>query len=148
MLERFGLADKAGIHPFLLSGGQKRRLSVGTALIAGAPVLALDEPTFGQDRARADELLALLRELNDDGTTVIVVTHDLQLVADHADRAVVLAEGRVLADATTAGLFGDPELLDRAGLRPPPLWRALDGLAQHPELAGATRLADLPGGAA
>jgi len=148
MLERFGLADKAGIHPFLLSGGQKRRLSVGTALIAGAPVLALDEPTFGQDRARADELLALLRELNDDGTTVIVVTHDLQLVADHADRAVVLADGRVLADATTADLFGDPELLDRAGLRPPPLWRALDGLAQHPELAGATRLADLPGGAA
>ena len=61
LLERFGLADKADSHPFLLSGGQKRRLSVGTALVAGAPVLVLDEPTFGQDRARADELLALLR---------------------------------------------------------------------------------------
>ena len=145
MLERFGLADKAGIHPFLLSGGQKRRLSVGTALIAGAPVLALDEPTFGQDRARADELLALLRGLNDDGTTIIVVTHDMQLVADHADRAVVLSGGRVIADAVTADLLGDPDLLDRAGLRPPPLRQALAGLAQHPELAGATRLADLPG---
>jgi energy-coupling factor transport system ATP-binding protein len=146
MLARFGLTDKAGIHPFLLSGGQKRRLSVGTALIAGAPVLALDEPTFGQDRARADELLALLRELNDGGTTIIVVTHDMQLVADHADRAVVLSHGRVVADAATADLFSDAELLDRTGLRPPPLRLALDGLAQHPELAGAMRLADLPSG--
>jgi energy-coupling factor transport system ATP-binding protein len=146
MLDRFGLAEKAGIHPFLLSGGQKRRLSVGTALIAGARILALDEPTFGQDRARADELLALLRELNDDGTTIIVVTHDMQLVADHADRAIVLADGRVLADTATADLFGDPDLLDRAGLRPPPLRQAFDALAQHPELAGATRLSDVPGG--
>jgi energy-coupling factor transport system ATP-binding protein len=64
MLRRFDLDDKADVHPFLLSGGQKRRLSVGTALVAGAPVLALDEPTFGQDRARADELLGLLEGLS------------------------------------------------------------------------------------
>ncbi|MDF2555456.1 MAG: transporter ATP-binding protein, partial [Microbacterium sp.] len=123
LLERFGLAGKADSHPFLLSGGQKRRLSVGTALVAGAPVLVLDEPTFGQDRARADELLSLLSELNAEGTTIVVVTHDMQLVTDYADRAVVLADGRVLAEGPTAGIFADDALIARAGLRPPPLRR-------------------------
>ncbi|WP_137846240.1 ATP-binding cassette domain-containing protein [Microbacterium sp. 2FI] len=146
LLHRFGLTDKAGSHPFLLSGGQKRRLSVGTALVAGAPLLILDEPTFGQDRARADELLTLLQELNDEGTTIIVVTHDMQLVTEYATRTVVLSEGRLIAAAPTAEVFADADLIERAGLRLPPLRRALQGLAQHPELARAARLADLPGG--
>ncbi|MET0812663.1 MAG: ATP-binding cassette domain-containing protein, partial [Microbacterium sp.] len=107
LLARFGLEDKAASHPFLLSGGQKRRLSVGTALVAGAPILALDEPTFGQDRARADELLGLLQELNSDGTTIIVVTHDMQLVTEYADRTVVIGDGRLLRSAPTTEVFAD-----------------------------------------
>ncbi|WP_254773754.1 ABC transporter ATP-binding protein [Microbacterium sp. cf046] len=148
LLDRFGLTAKAQTHPFLLSGGQKRRLSVGTALVAGAPVLALDEPTFGQDRARADELLGLLRELNEEGTTVIVVTHDMQLVAEYADRMVVLADGRVLAQGATADVYADAELIERAGLRMPPLAQALRAVTRHPDLARIARLSDLPGGAA
>ena len=146
MLARFGLSERADAHPFLLSGGQKRRLSVGTALIGGAPVLALDEPTFGQDRARADELLRLLAELRADGTTILVVTHDMQLVAEHAERMVVVDAGRIAADGDTADVFADDALLERTGLRMPPLRRALHGLASHPDLAGVARLADLPGG--
>jgi energy-coupling factor transport system ATP-binding protein len=146
LLERFGLTDKAGTHPFLLSGGQKRRLSVGTALVAGAPVLALDEPTFGQDRARADELLALLQGLNRDGTTILIVTHDMQLVTEYADRMVVMAEGRVRAHGATAEIFADADLIEAAGLRLPPLGRALRGLQRHPSLSGLARLADLPSG--
>lgn len=145
LLERFGLAGKAGTHPFLLSGGQKRRLSVGTALVAGAPVLVLDEPTFGQDRARADELLSLLSELNAEGTTIVVVTHDMQLVTDYADRTIVMADGRVLAAGPTADVFADDALISRAGLRPPPLRRALQGVRRHPGLSRIARLADLPG---
>ncbi len=153
LLDRFGLSDKATTHPFRLSGGQKRRLSVGTALAGaaldgGAPLLVLDEPTFGQDRARADELLALLRDLNAEGTTIIVVTHDMQLVTEYADRTVILRDGRVAAEGDTARLFADPELILGAGLRLPPLSRAFDGLTSHPELAGIARLADLPGGTA
>ncbi|GAA1978357.1 energy-coupling factor transporter ATPase [Microbacterium pumilum] len=144
LLDRFGIADKASSHPFLLSGGQKRRLSVGTALVTGAPVLVLDEPTFGQDRARADELLALLRELNDEGTTILVVTHDMQLVAEYAARTIVMADGRVVRAGATADVFADDELIEGAGLRPPPLRRALRGLHRHPELARIARLADLP----
>jgi len=125
MLERFGLTHKAEVHPFLLSGGEKRRLSVGTALITRPRVLALDEPTFGQDRARATELLHLLRDLRDEGTTIVLVTHDLQLVADHADHTVMLVDGRVHATGPTDELFARDELFDEAGLRLPALHRAV-----------------------
>lgn len=143
MLTRFGLTALREQHPFLLSGGQKRRLSVGTALIAGAPVLALDEPTFGQDRERAAELLDMLRTLNEQGTTVLVVTHDLQLVADYATRIAVMSDGRILGSGPTADVLAGP-LIEEAGLRHPPLARATRGLARHPEWHGVTRMSQLP----
>lgn len=143
MLARFGLTALREQHPFLLSGGQKRRLSVGTALIAGAPVLALDEPTFGQDRERAAELLDMLRTLNEQGTTVLVVTHDLQLVADYATRIAVMSDGRILGSGPTADVLAGP-LIEEAGLRHPPLARATRGLARHPEWHGVTRMSQLP----
>ncbi|MGX5696813.1 ABC transporter ATP-binding protein [Agromyces soli] len=147
ILERFGLVEQREQHPFLLSGGQKRRLSVGTALVAGAPVLALDEPTFGQDRERAAELLDMLRTLNDEGTTILVVTHDLQLVADYATSVAVMHEGRLLAHAPTAEVLAGP-LIEQAGLRHPPLARATRGLEHHAAWHGVTRLAQLPTGGA
>lgn len=125
MLLRFGLQEKAQTHPFLLSGGEKRRLSVGTAMITRPRVLALDEPTFGQDRARASELLHLLHDLCDEGTTILLVTHDLQLVADHTSHTVILADGRVHAAGPTTELFATDGLFEGAGLRLPPLHRAL-----------------------
>jgi energy-coupling factor transporter ATP-binding protein EcfA2 len=147
MLATLGLGAQRDAHPFLLSGGQKRRLSVGTALIAGAPLLVLDEPTFGQDRARAAELLDLLAALNAAGTTVVVVTHDLGLAAEYASHVAVIDDGRVAAFGATADLLRDAPLLERSGLRQPPLVRALAGPGIPPALRGATRLRDLPGGA-
>ncbi|MDQ0576785.1 ABC transporter ATP-binding protein [Agromyces albus] len=144
LLERFGLEELRQQHPFLLSGGQKRRLSVGTALVAGAPVLALDEPTFGQDRGRAAELIDMLAELNRDGTTVIIVTHDLQLVADSASHVAVMRDGRVIGTGRTADVLAGP-LLGEAGLTPPPLARATRLLERHPEWQGVARLDQLPG---
>ncbi|GGE92004.1 ABC transporter ATP-binding protein [Mycetocola zhadangensis] len=144
MLERFGLERLRDAHPFLLSGGQKRRLSVGTALITGAPVLVLDEPTFGQDRERANELLALLSGLHRSGTTVITVTHDLQLVAEYASHVAVMHDGRLLAFGAAGDILGDQELLERAGLSLPPLARAMRGVTSHPSWSTLTRIADLP----
>lgn len=143
MLRRFDLVGLEDQHPFLLSGGQKRRLSVGTALVAGAPVLALDEPTFGQDRARASELLEILSRLNAEGTTVLVVTHDLQLVADHANRMAVMQDGRVIGVGPTAEVLAGP-LIEAAGLRHPPLARATRSLVRHPEWQSVTRMSQLP----
>nr|WP_317451937.1 hypothetical protein [Microbacterium sp. NIBRBAC000506063] len=88
-------------------------------------MLALDEPTFGQDRARAAELLSLLRDLREEGTTILVVTHDLQLVADYATHTVVLEDGRIRAAGPTAELFRSETLFEGAGLRLPALHRAL-----------------------
>jgi energy-coupling factor transport system ATP-binding protein len=117
---------------------------VATALITGARILVLDEPTFGQDRERAADLLALLSELNTAGTTVIVVTHDLQLVADHARRVAVLADGRLLAVDTPHRVFADFDLMRRAGLLLPPLAEAMTGLTRHPGWRDIVRLDDLP----
>ncbi|MFJ3490981.1 ABC transporter ATP-binding protein [Leifsonia aquatica] len=147
MLATLGLGAQRDAHPFLLSGGQKRRLSVGTALIAGAPLLVLDEPTFGQDRARAAELLELPAALNAAGTTVLVVTHDLGLAAEYASHVAVVDGGRVAAFGATADILRDTELLEGAGLRRPPLVRALADPRVPAPLRGATRLRDLPGGA-
>ena len=145
MLERFGLTAQRDRHPYLLSGGQKRRLSVGTALITGAPLLVLDEPTFGQDRSRAAELLALLRDLNRQGTTIVVVSHDLQLVADYANRVAVVADGSLLGIGPSEEILADTDLLQRAGLLPPPLAQAFAGLEHHPIWRSVARLDQLPG---
>lgn len=139
-LDRFGLAEVSGLHPFLLSGGQKRRLSVATALIAGAPCLVLDEPTYGQDRARAAELVAVLRELHAAGTTIVFATHDLQLAAEHAERLVVLDAGRVVADDTIDTVLRS-DALDRVGLGRPPIARAF--AAAPAPLRGITRMREL-----
>lgn len=144
LLEKFGLQELPNQHPFLLSGGQKRRLSVGTALITGAPILILDEPTFGQDRARANELLKLLEELNTSGTTVISVSHDLQLVVDYSDRVMVLDEGKIVALDATEVVLSDAELLESAGLKQPPLGRVFAGLDHLPEWQSVVRLDQLP----
>lgn len=145
VLRRFGLAELRDVHPFLLSGGQKRRLSVGTALIVGAPVLALDEPTFGQDRERANELMALLSNLHAHGSTVIIVTHDMQLVAEYATRMIVMADGRIAASGPPGEIFDDERMLRRAGLRTPPLADAMRALPD-PRWRGVHRLGQLPGG--
>lgn len=141
LLARFGLLAQADLHPFLLSGGGKRRLSVGTALIERAPLLILDEPTYGQDRARAEELLQLLRDLHRGGATIIMATHDLQLVAEHASEVVVLADAQLVAHGHVGDVF-DADVLDRVGLGLPPLARALRA-ARRTDLHAITCIADL-----
>ncbi|MGN6332148.1 MAG: ABC transporter ATP-binding protein [Motilibacteraceae bacterium] len=90
LLERLGLARLALANPFTLSGGEKRRLSVATALAARPDVVVLDEPTFGQDAGTWGELLALCAQLRDDGTALLAVTHDQAFVDALAHRTLQL----------------------------------------------------------
>ena len=91
LMERLHLAALAEANPFTLSGGEKRRLSVATALVGEPSVLILDEPTFGQDRRTAVELVDLLSSQRETGAAVCFVTHDLPFAAALADRTLELA---------------------------------------------------------
>lgn len=119
LLAEIGLDRLAEANPFSLSHGQKRRLSVATALAADPDVLILDEPTFGQDRVQTERLMARLHALCAAGRAVLVLTHDLGLVADHASRVVALADATVLRDGPASELFADDSVLARARLRRP-----------------------------
>ena len=90
LLDKLQLSDLAYAHPFTLSGGQQRRLSVGTALSSKPRVLILDEPTFGQDAKTWTEMTALISALRDEGHAIVAVTHDAEFVAIVADRVVEL----------------------------------------------------------
>jgi energy-coupling factor transport system ATP-binding protein len=93
LLERLRLDHLRAANPFTLSGGEKRRLSVATALATQPRVLVLDEPTFGQDRRTWQELVDLLAGLRDEGHAVCCVSHDPLFVATIADRELVMRKG-------------------------------------------------------
>jgi energy-coupling factor transport system ATP-binding protein len=112
-----------------LSQGEKRRLSVATQLVAGQRLLVLDEPTFGQDQATAAALMERIVGLQRAGTTIIVVTHDMQLVASHATRVAVLAEGRLRYLGPPSGLRDETAVLETAQLELPPIWAIANRLA-------------------
>jgi energy-coupling factor transport system ATP-binding protein len=121
LLEEFGLAVLAKANPFALSHGEKRRLSVASMLILEPRILVLDEPTFGQDRKNTEILLDKLNELKQRGRTIVIITHDLQLVAQHVEQVAVLVDGTLRFAGPTEDLFADPNLM---GLGPggvPPL---------------------------
>jgi energy-coupling factor transport system ATP-binding protein len=108
-LRTLGVEDLAGRSPFALSGGEKRRVAIAGVLAMGPEVLVLDEPTAGLDPATREELLDLIRGLREAGVSVVFVSHDLDEVAEVADRVCALHEGRVRAVGTPAEVFyGDP----------------------------------------
>jgi putative ABC transport system ATP-binding protein len=100
VLERLGLTHRAAHHPSQLSGGQQQRVAIARAIAARPALLLADEPTGNLDSAHGQEVMRLLRELNDEGTTLVVVTHSAEHAA-LASRTVRLLDGRVLVDAHT-----------------------------------------------
>jgi putative ABC transport system ATP-binding protein len=98
VLERLGLAHRAQHHPSQLSGGQQQRVAIARAIAARPALLLADEPTGNLDSAHGQEVMRLLRELNDEGTTLVMVTHSAEH-ASLASRTVRLLDGRVLVDA-------------------------------------------------
>ena len=121
LLETFGLQGYEEQNPFMLSQGQKRRLSVATMVALDQPVLVLDEPSFGQDQQSTTALMATLRELHARGVTIIFISHDMQLVAEHADEVAVMSEGRIIFRGSPRSLFERADVLEQAALLRPPL---------------------------
>ena len=122
LLRRFrlyGLKDRDGR---LLSGGQMRRasLAIGVALDPG--ILLLDEPTANLDIATRKEIMRTLEDMQDITETVVIATHDMQLVCEWAERIIVLCGGRVEADGSRDEIFGDAAVLKKVGIRPPEIF--------------------------
>jgi energy-coupling factor transport system ATP-binding protein len=138
------LADRDGR---LLSLGQQRRASLGIGLGTDPTIVLLDEPTGSLDLASRREVTRMLDKAEKRVETVIVATHDLQLVGAWADRVVVMGEGRVLADASPATVFGDEGLLESTGLRPPQVATLGDRLGLDPSVLTVDGMADVLGGA-
>ncbi|KGX87190.1 ABC transporter ATP-binding protein [Pontibacillus litoralis] len=97
-------------HPYTLSQGQKRRLSVATMIVDDQQLLFLDEPTFGQDAASTRKIMDLLQERYENGTTVVMITHDMDLVDQYADRVIVVQSGGIVADESPIALWERPYL--------------------------------------
>jgi energy-coupling factor transport system ATP-binding protein len=107
--------------PLSLTLGERRRVSIASVVAMDPEVFILDEPTTGLDARETDDLMAGIHGLNREGHTLILITHDMSLVAKHARRVLVMSEGRVVLDSDPGGAFSDLELLRRSKLIPPPV---------------------------
>jgi polar amino acid transport system ATP-binding protein len=108
MLERVGLRDRAKAHPDELSGGQQQRVAIARALVTKPRLMLFDEVTSALDPELVGEVLALIRELREDGMTMLLATHEMGFARDVADRVCFLDGGRVLEEGPPEQVLGDP----------------------------------------
>jgi len=118
LFNRFGLLPLLDRSPFSLSEGQKKRVSFAAALAAKPDLIVLDEPTAGQDELFRRELTGFISQLQKKGGTIVLVTHDLEFAAEHANRWLVLSEGQMIADGPPDEVMANPTVMAKAGLRP------------------------------
>jgi polar amino acid transport system ATP-binding protein len=108
LLSRVGLADKANQYPNRCSGGQQQRIAIARALALEPQLMLFDEPTSALDPELGLEVLAVMRELADAGMTMIVVTHEMHFAESVSDRVIVMADGRIIEEGTSAQVMRNP----------------------------------------
>ncbi|MDR0357108.1 MAG: ABC transporter ATP-binding protein [Clostridiales Family XIII bacterium] len=128
-----GLAPFAKWPISALSFGQKKRVTVASMLVLNPRILILDEPTAGQDYRHYTEIMRFLRTLNEEGVTVLLITHDMHLMLEYTPRAIVLSEGELICDAPASRILTDADIIERANLKETSLY----ALARKAEIADA-----------
>jgi len=131
LLKAFRLEHVASHHPFTLSQGQKRRLSVATMLLLDQQALLLDEPTFGQDAQTTEELMKVLKERQQQGTGIVMVTHDMNIVSRYAGRVLLLAENHVPFNGRPHDLFTQTHLCTQHDIVPPLGYRLIQAREEN-----------------
>ena len=126
-----GLEDVRDKPPLSLTLGLRRRVTIASVIAMDPRVMILDEPTTGLDEREVDSLMENIASLNEEGHTIILITHDMKLVAQHARRVLVMANGRVVLDSDPRGAFSDLEVLKGSSLEPPPVTLLAHRLAAH-----------------
>ena len=127
-----------GLFPFrnwpvsALSFGQKKRVTIASVLVQDPELIILDEPTAGQDFRHYTEIMEFLRGLNEKGVTVVMITHDMHLMLEYTPRALVFADGRLIADRSAAAVLCDPELIHQAALKETSLFTLANQLGISP----------------
>lgn len=117
MLDRFGFSGEE--NPLCMSRGERQRVALASVLVGKPELLILDEPTTGLDYAECIHIMDTVRELNQQGVTVLMVCHDMELVLDYSTRIIVMNAGRLVAEGRTKDVFFRPEVLQQAALLPP-----------------------------
>jgi energy-coupling factor transport system ATP-binding protein len=130
-LQAFGLDAHAETPPAVLGYGLRRKVTLAAVYAMRPRVFVLDEPTVGLDWRSAQELLALVDQLHAQGHTIVLVSHDMRLVAEHARRTVIMHQGSILMQGPTRHVFTQREVLRRAQLTPPPVTRLAQRLADE-----------------
>ena len=118
-LARVGMTGFEKKAPHHLSGGQKKRVAIAGILAMKPEIMVLYEPTAGLDPQGVVNLSALLDELNEEGITILISTHEVDLVPNYADRVFVLVDGKLIADGTPKNIFAQPDILEKANLKVP-----------------------------
>ena len=109
LLERVGLADRADAYPIQLSGGQKQRIAIVRALMMEPEVMLFDEPTSALDPEMVGEVLDVMKELAQEGMTMVVVTHEMGFAREVGNRVLFMADGHLLEEGTPADIFDRPQ---------------------------------------
>ena len=109
LLKRIGLEDKADVYPSTLSGGQKQRIAIIRAMAMNPKVILFDEPTSALDPEMVGEVLDLIKQLADEGMTMVIVTHEMGFAREVATRVLFMDEGRILEDNTPEEIFSNPQ---------------------------------------
>ena len=118
-LERVGMTGYEKTAPHHLSGGQKKRVAIAGILAMKPEIMVLDEPTAGLDPNGVTNLVKLLKELNAEGITIVISTHEVNLVPDYANKAFVMVDGNLIAEGTPREIFSQPDILEQANLEIP-----------------------------
>jgi len=118
-----GLEGLEEQSPFLLGKGQRRLITLAAILSMEPEILVIDEPTTGMDYNGYKSVMNVLKELNKNGHTLIVITHDMHLVAEYAKRVLVMSNGKIIADGDVKQVFLNKEALQTAYLKPPQVFR-------------------------
>lgn len=118
-LNLLGLSQYRETSPFMLSGGERKRLALASVLAWDPEVVILDEPTIGQDYAQKEKLRQFIFQLKSQGKTIVIVTHDVEFVADCSPRVVLMADGRIVADGKAEKILTDPDVLAKASVISP-----------------------------
>ena len=139
MIERFGFDGDA--EPFLLNRGTRQLLALASIIVMEPPVVVLDEPTTGHDFRECAKVMDVIAELNARGTTVVMVCHDMEVVADYAKRVIAMTAGQVVADGETFAVLRDRDVLARTHLLPPQMVDVSLRLVEDGAVAAASPVA-------